>query len=210
MRAGIATSECLSLGFGKRPDASPSHTCTLVLRKRDLAAPTVMPKTHAVSTVLRFLTSRRKSTSRYFRGRASIARRSVSPNFFLLRAAQAISRQSVKSFAIFPDRDLRPSVRLVASAAKTFSKLTAVTGSVFALIPVWMSRAAKSSTRKADFTDQLSGSHGVPESEKTGLMPRRKKGQGAPVRPSALSSRPSIKVSNHVVFTLRWQAYIKG
>ncbi len=156
----LPRSEFFSLGFGKRPDASASRTCILALSKRDLAAPTVMPKTHAVSAVLRFLTSRRKSTSRYFRERASIPRCSVSPNFFLRSASQAISRHSVKSFAIFPDRDLRPSVCLVASAAKTFSKLAAVTGSVFVLMPVMMSRAAKSSTRKVDLTNQLSGSDG--------------------------------------------------
>jgi hypothetical protein len=123
--------ECLPRGFVKSRDASASRTCILALRKRDLAAPTVMFNTHAVSAVLRFLTSCRNRTSRHFTERASIARRSVSPSSFLLRAAEAISRQSVK---VFPWR--RICGRSVAIAAKTFSKLAALTGSVFVLILV--------------------------------------------------------------------------
>src|SRR6266849_3594913 len=118
----LPRSECLSLGFGKRSDASASHACILALSKRDLTAPAVMPKTHAVSSVLRFFTSRRKSTSRYFTERVSIARRSVSPNFSLRSASQAISRQSVKSFAIFPDGERRPSDPLATSTATLFSQ----------------------------------------------------------------------------------------
>src|SRR5713226_8990506 len=123
-----------SLDFGWRPDVSALCTFILARSKRYLTAPPVMSRTHAVSAVLRFLTSCRKSTSRYFTDRVSIARRNVSPSFFLRSASQAISRQSAKSFAILPDRDLRLSVRSLSIAAKTISKLPAVTGSVFVLI----------------------------------------------------------------------------
>jgi len=69
--------------FDWRPDASAFRTIVLARSKRDLTAPTAMFRTHAVSAVLRFLTSCRKSTSRYVAERACTARRSVSPSLFL-------------------------------------------------------------------------------------------------------------------------------
>jgi len=53
----LPRSEFFSLGFGKRRDASASRTRILARSKRYFTAPTVMFKTHAVSAVLRFLTS---------------------------------------------------------------------------------------------------------------------------------------------------------
>src|SRR5216683_7542272 len=54
-----------SLDFGWRPDVSALCAFILARSKRDLAAPKVMSRTHAVSAVLRFLTSCRNSTSRH-------------------------------------------------------------------------------------------------------------------------------------------------
>ncbi len=123
-----------SLDLGWRPDVSALRTFILARSKRDLAAPKVMSRTHAVSAVLRFLTS--------FYGESVNRTPQRVTQFFPSSASQAISRH-VAAFpglganvAIWPHRDSRRSVRLIAIAAKTFSKLAAVTGSVLALIPL--------------------------------------------------------------------------
>ena len=56
-------------------------------RNRARPAPAEMFKIHAVSSVSRFLTSRRKSTVLYFCGQDRIERPSKSPNSFFLKGS---------------------------------------------------------------------------------------------------------------------------
>ncbi len=58
----LPKSKFISLYFGWRLDASALRTFILARSKRDLTASIVMSKTHAVSAVLRFFRSCRKST----------------------------------------------------------------------------------------------------------------------------------------------------
>src|SRR5215472_11747973 len=88
--------EHLLPSLDERADANASRTRFLARDSQAFTAPAAMPRIHAASSVSRFLTSRRKSTSRYFTGSHRTARRSASPSSLLTRAFQAMWRQSVE------------------------------------------------------------------------------------------------------------------
>jgi len=106
VRAGITKVGVFLTGFGKRPTLAHRAPASCFKQAGSCCSNGDAQNPCGFGCVEILDVSQEKRFP-IFTERASIARCSVSPNFFLRSASQAISCQSVKSFAIFSDRDLR-------------------------------------------------------------------------------------------------------